>query len=267
MSHYSTITADQIETGTDEAIDEARAVLDELVAPKDARTFDNSLRPLDRIGDILAHAFTDYAFMGYVHVDKDVRDAAKIAEEKSNQFGVEMIFRDDLNTAIQEYAATDEAASLEGEQARFLEFTLRDLRKAGHDLDPESRSTVKEKTERLVSLGVKFQQNIDEWDDWILVTRDELDGLPDSFIDALDIDEATEKYKVTIAYPHLIPFTENATHSRAPRRAAIQVQHPSCGRKQTVTRRSGGLATRNRLGIRDAYMVASSSRGADGQEP
>ena len=212
MSHYSTITADQIETGTDEAIDEARAVLDELVAPKDARTFDNSLRPLDRIGDILAHAFTDYAFMGYVHVDKDVRDAAKIAEEKSNQFGVEMIFRDDLNTAIQEYAATDEAASLEGEQARFLEFTLRDLRKAGHDLDPESRSTVKEKTERLVSLGVKFQQNIDEWDDWILVTRDELDGLPDSFIDALDIDEATEKYKVTIAYPHLIPFTENATH-------------------------------------------------------
>ena len=82
MSHYSTITADQIETGTDEAIDEARAVLDELAAPKDTRTFDNTLRPLDKIGDILAHAFTNYAFMGYVHVDKDIRDAGKTAEEK-----------------------------------------------------------------------------------------------------------------------------------------------------------------------------------------
>ena len=150
------------------------ARLDELAASKDTRTFDNTLRPLDKIGDILAHAFTNYAFMGYVHVDKDVRDAAKTAEEKASQFGVEMIFRDDLNTAVQEYATTSEASSLQGEQARFLEFTLRDLRKAGHDLDPEMRSTVKEKTERLVTLGVQFQQNIDEWDDWILVTRDEL---------------------------------------------------------------------------------------------
>ena len=92
MSHYSTITTNQIAVGTDKAIEEARAVLDELAAPKDARTFDNTLRPLDRVGDILAHAFTNFAFMGYAHVDKDVRDAAKIAEEKASQFGVEMIF-------------------------------------------------------------------------------------------------------------------------------------------------------------------------------
>ena len=120
------------------------------------------------------------------------------------------LLQDDLNDAVQEYAATDEARSLDGERARLLEFTLRDLRRAGHELDAETRNEVKDKTQRLIELGVRYQQNIDEWEDWILCTREDLDGLPDNFIDALDIDEETGKYKVTIAYPHLIPFTENA---------------------------------------------------------
>ncbi|MCZ6455807.1 MAG: Zn-dependent oligopeptidase [Actinobacteria bacterium] len=211
MSHYLTLTPAQIEVGTDQAIADARAVLDELAAPKDQRTFENTMKPLDRIADILAHATTKYSFPGYVHSDKEVRAAAKTSEEMQTKFGVDMVFRDDLNSAVTEYAETDEAKSLQGEKGRFLEFSLRDLRRAGHDLDSDTRAAVKEKTERLVELGVRFQQNVDEWDDWILCTRDDLDGLPDSFIDALETDEETGRYKVTIAYPHLIPFTENAT--------------------------------------------------------
>lgn len=211
MSHYLTLTPAQIEAGTDQAIADARAVLDELAAPKDRRTFENTMKPLDRIADILAHATTKYSFPGYVHSDKEVRAAAKTSEEMQTKFGVDMVFRDDLNSAVTEYAETDEAKSLQGEKGRFLEFSLRDLRRAGHDLDSDTRAAVKEKTERLVELGVRFQQNVDEWDDWILCTRDDLDGLPDSFIDALETDEETGRYKVTIAYPHLIPFTENAT--------------------------------------------------------
>ncbi len=208
---YSTLTPAQIEEGTDQAIAKAKSVLDEIVSPKNQRTFENTMRPLDRVADILGHSEANYAFMGYVHIDKEVREAAKKAGEKNSQFGVEIAFRDDINDAVQEYASTTDATDLVGEQARFLEFTLRDLRKAGHGLASETQAAVKEKTERLVTLGVQFQQNIDEWDDEILVTRDELDGLPDSFIDALDVDEDTGKFKVTIAYPHLIPYVENAT--------------------------------------------------------
>lgn len=207
---YKTLTAAQIADGTNQAIAQATTILKELVEPKTERTFENTLMPLDRISDLLSHSQANFAFMGYVHPDKAVRDAGKQAEEKNQQFGVEMVFRDDVNAAVQAYAQASEAAQLDGERARFLEFTLRDLRRAGHDLDPATRALVKEKTERLVTLGVQFQQNIDEWDDEILVTRDELDGLPDSYIEALDVDEETGKYKVTIAYPHMIPFLANA---------------------------------------------------------
>lgn len=208
---YIDLTPEAVEAGVNEAIERSRAVLDELVAPKEQRTFDNTLRPLDRIHDILGHAFHKFGFMGFVHPFKEVRNSATDANERAEKFGVELIFRDDLNQAVKKYAATEEAAALEGEQARFLEFVLRDLRQAGHDLDQETRAVVKEKTERLVELGVRFQQNIDEWEDFILVDTDELDGLPDAYIEGLEVDEETGKRKVTIDYPDMIPFLENAT--------------------------------------------------------
>lgn len=207
---YSELTPARIESGVTEAIERSRQVLADLVDVEGERTFENTLRPLDRIADIGGHAFADYVFMGYVHPDKETRSTAKNAEETLSKFRVEMMFRDDLYEAVSEYAEGDGASSLQGEHARLLEFIQRDLRLAGHELDPETRAAVKEKTERLVELGVRFQQNIDEWDDWILASRDDLEGLPDSFIDSLDEDEETGKLKVTIAYPHLIPFQENA---------------------------------------------------------
>ncbi len=207
---FLNLTAAEVADGTDQAIAESRLILDEICDSKVARTYENTLQPLDRINDILGHAFWRYGFMGYVHTDKGVRDAAKEAEEKTSKFGVELIFRDDLNTAVQEYAATDEANALEGEHRRFLDFMLRDLRRAGHELDPAVRAEVKAKTERLVELGVRFQQNIDEWDAFILVDREGLDGLPNTYIEGLEVDLDTDLYKVTIDYPDMIPFLENA---------------------------------------------------------
>ena len=207
---YSSVTADKVAQGIDDAIEEAQGILEDMVAPREDRTFENTMLPLDRIADVLSKANARYAFMGYVHPEKEIRSAAKTAEEKLESFGVEMVFRDDLNAAVQEYAVTDEAMELGAESARFVEFTLRDLRHAGHELSPEARARVKERTQRLVELGVRFQENIDEWEDHILVTTDDLEGLPPSFAESLETDEDTGKLKVTLAYPHLIPFVENA---------------------------------------------------------
>jgi len=210
MPRYIELTPDDIRDGVDAAIEQAEEVLHGLIDVSGERDFENTLRPLDRIADIISHADHDFFFMGSVHPDKEVRNAAKESEEKITKWASDIFFRDDLYAAIGAYAETDGAKALGGEHARLLDHTLRDLRRAGHELDPETRDRVKNLTQREIELGVRFQQNIDEWDDWILATRDELEGLPDSWIDGLDIDEETGRYKVTIAYPHLIPFLENS---------------------------------------------------------
>ncbi len=210
MTDYARLEPEEITAGVDRAIAEAEAVIEGLVSVPDERTFDNTLRPLDRIGDILAHANHDYYFMGYVHPDREVRTAGKDAEEKADKWASDVWFRDDLYAAVQAYTATEEASALQGEEKRFLEFVQRDLRRAGHELDPGARERVRQLTRRLVELGVRFQQNIDEWEAYILATRRDLEGMPESWIDNLEVDEETNRYKVSIDYPDLIPFLENS---------------------------------------------------------
>ncbi len=210
MPDYAILTPDDIAAGVDAAIAEAEEVVDSLVNLDGDRDFENTMRPIDRVGDILAHANHDYYFMGYVHTDKAVRSAAKEAEEKVDKWASDLFFRDDLYAAVQEYATTEEASSLQGEEKRLLEFIQRDLRRAGHELDPETRERVKQLTQRVIELGVRYQQNIDEWEAHIMASRDDLEGMPDSWIDNLDIDEESGKYKVTIDYPDMIPFLENS---------------------------------------------------------
>jgi len=206
--HFASSAA-EVAKITDEALAEADRLVDGLVTATE-RTWETTMLPLEQISDRLEQAFGAGAFMGYVHTDEEVRNAAREAEERMQQWAVELIFRDDLYAAVTAYAETDDAGTLEGERARLLEFTRRDLRRAGHELDPAVRAEVKQLTSRLVELGVAFEQNIAEHKDALVVTREDLSGLPDSYIDSLAPGDEEGTYRVTMAYPDVIPFMENA---------------------------------------------------------
>ncbi len=221
MFDYTVVDAGSIEPGVDQAIARAEEVLEKVVDPATEPTFANILQPLDEIGDILGQANAHWAFMGYVHPVEEVRKAGKIAEEKLQSFGVDLVFREDLYQAVSRFADTEEAAGLKGEQRRLLEFVQRDLRRAGHELDPDMRAALKERSQRLVELAIRFQQSIDASDNVLLVERDDLEGLPDAYIDSLETDEETGKLEVTMAYPHIVPFMDNAKLRELRKRASF----------------------------------------------
>lgn len=200
---------DSVTRVVDDALADADDLVSQLVSAP-TRTWETTMAPLDEIADGLERAFGEAAFMAYVHSDEAVRQAARQGEERIQQWAVELIFRDDLYQAVSAYAASDEAAALNGERARLLSFTLRDLRRAGHELDPESRAEVKALTSRLVEIGILFEQNIAEHKDALIVTAADLDGLPDWYREGLTPGEEEGTYRVTMAYPDVIPFLENA---------------------------------------------------------
>ena len=126
------------------------------------RTWDNTVAPLDTLDDVIVRANGIGPFMARVHVDREVRNAAQEAGEKISKWTSDLVFRRDLYDAIEAYAATDEAASLTGERARYVDYTRRDFRRAGHALSEEERDEIQEQRTRLVELGVAFTRNIDE---------------------------------------------------------------------------------------------------------
>src|SRR5665811_2101206 len=176
---YPTVTPSSIREDVDATLARADELVNCIVESTDDPTYRSTLGVLDEIADITSSLFGRTAFMGYVHPDEETRSAGKELEERISEWGLELAFRSDLYEAITALSETEEASQRSGERKRFLEFSLRDFRKAGHELAPEDRARLKDLSNRLVELGVEFERNIAEWDDALVVTRDDLEGLPD----------------------------------------------------------------------------------------
>jgi oligopeptidase A len=217
---YRKITAADVTGTVSDAIERADDLVAGVVAVDVARTYDNTLRPLDEVGVIVGDAGGKGTFMARVHPDPDVRRAAVAGEERLAKWGNELIMRDDLAEAIKECAESTEAEGMSELQARNVAFWLRDLRRAGHDLDPEDRTKLRDLRRRLIEVQVAYRSNLDEWDDGIEMTRDELAGLPESYVDRLSHGSAESTYRVTMAYPDYIPFLEEG--DRRDLREALQ---------------------------------------------
>lgn len=128
---YTQITPDTIRHKVAAALKAAEALVDQLVAEDNQLTYDQVLAPLDRLASDLNTVYGETAFMGEVHTEEKTREAGREAEAQLREWANQLLFREDLYRTITRYSETDEARSLTGERARLLEFTQRDLRRAG----------------------------------------------------------------------------------------------------------------------------------------
>jgi thimet oligopeptidase len=206
---YTAITPDTIRARVDDAIREAEQITISIVAAEP--TWDSTIQPLEDIADLMARTYGTTAFLGYVHPDEATRDAGHEAEERISKFGIELAFRRDLYEAVAAYLAGDDASARTGEEARLLEFVGRDFRDAGQHLPEPDRLRLRQLSDRLVELGVAFERNVAEHEDALVVTREDLEGMSEAYIETLE--EEGGSFRITLAYPHSIPFLD-----RSPRR-------------------------------------------------
>ena len=206
---YAGATVEAVEAETERAIAEAEALVATVRASVAAPSYAATLQPLDVARGVIADAIGTAGFMGYVHPDADVRAAGHAASARLESWIVDVPFDPDIAAAVAAFAATEEAAALTGEHARLLTFIQRDIRLAGHQLDEGARAEVRVATARLIEIGVRFNENIAEVDDELVVTEGELDGLPDDYRQGLGRTD-DGRYRVTMAYPDVVPFMEHA---------------------------------------------------------
>ena len=207
---YSSVTADSVSDAVETAIAQGELLVARLLAVDGPRTLENTLLPFEEVGRLGMVTFGKGPFLAHVSTGESTREAARTAEERLQKWSLDLISRPDLFEAIRAYADTEEAGNLTGEPARALEHALRDFRLAGHELDDESRMRVQELRSRLVELQVAFAANLAEYEDALEVTAGDLEGLPDSYVARLAPGSAEGTYRVTMAYPDVIPFLENS---------------------------------------------------------
>jgi thimet oligopeptidase len=203
---YTTVTTKTVAEEAAAALEEANRLIEEAISA--GPTAADRMALLNQAAAVIAVAYGRSAFMARVHPDAEVRAAGIKAEEALNKWGVEVVFRPDLYEALKELDEIDDRGT--PEQERLLEFWMRDMRRAGHGLSKKEQTELKNLRERLVELTVAFQANIDAYEDYITVTRDELSGLPDSYVKALKPGSEKGTFRVSLDYPDLFPFLEHA---------------------------------------------------------
>ena len=207
---YSSVTAESVSDVVVTAIARGESLIARLVGVDGPRTLENTLLPFEEIGRLAGVTYGKGPFLAQVSTGESTRGAARTAEERLQKWSLDLISRPDLFEAIRAYSDTEEAGNLTGEPARALEHALRDFRLAGHELEDESRTRVQELRSRLVELQVAFAANLAEYEDALEVTAGDLEGLPDPYVARLKPGSAEGTYRVTMAYPDVIPFLENS---------------------------------------------------------
>ena len=197
---------EELTTRFDRAKQEADDRIAAIIAvPDGARTFANTIGAID---DMNAHFDRDgnmLAFMGYVHPDPAMREAAREIEQRWTNWYVDVGKNEDLYNAVRAYASTEPL--LDAEHARLLEFMLRDYRRAGMDLSPENREKLTAVEKKINELSLQFDQNILNDASTVFLTDDELIGMPEDYIAGLQ--QVGDVYALGMDYPTALPILDH----------------------------------------------------------
>lgn len=197
--------------------------------PADRRDFTNTVRALE-------DAYTSYWFvpknlslLSYFHQDSAVREAAANLEAKGVDKKLSVFARKDVYKALKEYADTN--PQLNHEDMRLLSKWLERFERAGMALsEKDAEAYAQLNTERLNKI-TRYNINLNNYKDELVVGREELDGLGETYINRL---ERTKdgKYIVTLKYPDYNPFMSSAKSEKA--RKALQEKFARRGGKENV---------------------------------
>lgn len=173
------------------------------------RTYENTLYALERAGGEPEDNMRKVALLGEVSPKEDVRTAASQMIIGISSQMVDIEYDRDLYISLLEYYEGNfeyEKKNLTKEDIKLLEDTMREYRRMGFDLPEKEQKKLKVLLKKSSKLGEQFRKNINDYNDYILCTLDELSGLSQRVIDSLLKDEKTGKYIVTLQYPHVRPF-------------------------------------------------------------
>jgi thimet oligopeptidase len=208
-------TPEQIEKSGAQVMRTADKKYDAIVAIPDAkRTFANTVRAMERVGGEASQTLNPPLFLKYVSADEKIRNAGDSLEVAFSRWGIKTGAREDLYKAL--VAALKNNPPTDPVDKRLAEKMRLDFELNGLSLPKEKREQVIDLKQQISDIGIEFDTNLNEAQDSLLLSKDELKGMPDSYVARLD--KAIDgRYKVTVSYPDFYPFMQNSTNADARR--------------------------------------------------
>ncbi len=195
-----------------------------IAIPKEKRTFENTYLAYDKAFDAYSESLGQAGFLAYVSEDENLRNAALALEQEVSNYLIEVATRRDIYQAFKDYADTN--PKLGPIEAKMLKDTMIGFKKSGLTLNDEDLEVFKELNKQKAKNSIEFSKNIREYKDSLEVTKEQLDGMGEDYINKL-ARTPEGKYVITLDYPDYVPFMLNAKNEEA--RKALEFKYSRRG--------------------------------------
>lgn len=219
-----TATAQSIVDDAKRLIEISRKAQDDVVAgvKPESATFASVLKPIAHDENVMALESHILSFYQAVSTDQELRNASSKAEELMDEFFIETVMREDVFKLVD--AALKKNESLDPESRRLLEKEHKDYIRNGLGLPAgPKRDRFKDIKKRLSQISIEFQKNLNEENEGLWFTREQLDGVPEDVLSGLKKGEGENEGKIwmTFKYPDLFPTMKYAKNPEVRKKLTI----------------------------------------------
>ena len=164
-------------------LEEGRQGIGSICAGPLPPTYATTVELLDDITERVRTRIAPVTHLLSVSETPELREAFNEVLPEITEFWTQITLNEALWTRLKAFGETEEADVLSGIHERHFETVMRDFRRAGAELPPESRDRIREIRLELAQLEHRFSENVlDATDAHTVLVRDgaRLDGIPDA---------------------------------------------------------------------------------------
>ncbi len=217
---FSQIKPEQVKPAVEQAIDNCKKIIEQVLANKDDFTWANLVMPIGEADDVLSKLWSPVSHMNSVVSSDELRDAYESCLPLLSEYGTFVGQHEGLYQAYLSIKNNSQFEQLDTAQQKVITNALRDFKLSGIALSDEDKKRYGEIVTRLSELSSGFSNNVLDATHAFSVTikdKSELTGLPDSALAAAqELAQAKEQqgFTFTLDIPSYLPvmmYCDNAS--------------------------------------------------------
>ena len=182
--------SDKLLSKTKSIISQSRKIYDEIASLSGKEIcYENIINRLQDETTRMNIFYSMVSFLQYVSPHDTIRETSMICDMLLNNYFIELWNRKDVyrivNIFYQKIDKSDKFKEQYKEDYRYIKRVIKDFKRYGMDLNDYERDKLKKICEKISELEINFTKNLNEVDTVLLFTKEELDGLDESFLSSL----------------------------------------------------------------------------------
>ena len=209
---FDQMELDKLQPAMEKAMELHLLEIDQIANNKETPTFENTIVAMEKAGKPLDRVFTYYGIWSSNVSSPEFRELQTILAPKISEYSSKISQNKALFERIKTIYNSSQQNPLEADQQRVVQLIYENFAMEGAGLDPEAKKRYAEINMELSRLYTKFSSNIlaDEEGYVVYLEKDQLEGLPESFVKA-SAKAATDrendgKYAITNTRSSMDPF-------------------------------------------------------------